>query len=180
MASTETAGVVAKSNWNQASGANNSSPLALVDETGAATTATITWTADNVWQQSITDSPGNVRMMKGYLDNGNQDTTTVTVTGLSPDPNGYAIYVYADGSTSGTNTGTYRISGTGITSTSLNLTYTSNFTGSFTQATASSPNGNYLILTISNVSGFTLSAIPSAASSGYKRAPLNGMQIVPR
>jgi len=35
------------------------------------------------------------------------------------------------------------------------------------------------VLTIPNVPGFTLSAIPSTASNGYKRAPVNGIQIVP-
>jgi hypothetical protein len=181
MASTEVAGVVAKSNWNQASGAVSSSPLVLQDETGTPTTSTATWQADNVWAESITDQPGNVRMMKGYLDNGKQNTTIVAVSGLPSNPNGYSIYVYADGSTgaNSSNTGNYQISGTGITTTSISLTYTSNYTGVFSQATASSPNGNYVILTIPNVSGFTLSAIPSTASSGYKRAPVNGIQIVP-
>src|ERR1700722_15382890 len=37
MASSETAGVVPKGNWNNASGATSASPLKLVDDTGAAT-----------------------------------------------------------------------------------------------------------------------------------------------
>jgi hypothetical protein len=179
MAPTEVAGVVAESHWNLATGAKSSSPLALVDDTGAATTATVAWTSDDVWDESITDAPGNVRMMKGYLDNGQQDTTTVTVSGLPSDPNGYAVYVYADGAANGSNMGIYQISGTGITTTSTSLTYTSNFTGAFTQATAANPVGNYVVFTIPAVSGFTLSAIPSTASTGYERAPVNGMQIVP-
>jgi hypothetical protein len=179
MGSAEVAGVVPKSNWNNASGAKNPTPLALVDETGAATTASVTWTADDVWAEPITDQPGSVRMIKGYLDNGNQDTTVVNVSGLPPDPNGYSVYVYADGAAGGSNTGIYQISGTGIPTTSEALTYTSNFAGTFTQATASNPVGNYVILTIPATSAFTLSAIPSTSSSGYERAPINGMQIVP-
>src|SRR5208283_1274507 len=180
MATSEVAGMVARSNWNNASGASNSSPLALMDSTGSATTATITWTADDVWDEPITDQPGNVRMMKGYLDNGSQDTTIVNVSGLPPDPNGYSVYVYADGASgSGSNTGIYQISGAGITTTNATLTYNANFTGTFTQATASSPIGNYVVLTIPTVSNFTLSAIPSTASSGYERAAINGIQIVP-
>ena len=180
MGSSEYAGVISKSHWNNAAGAANSSGLALVDETGAATSAVATWGADNIWQEPITDQPGNVRMMKGYLDNGNQDTTKVTVTGLPSDPNGYNVYVYAQGASgNSTNTGIYQISGAGITTISTNLTYNSNFNGTFTQATASNPIGNYVIFTVPNVSGFTLSAIPSTASNGYKRAPVNGMQIVP-
>jgi hypothetical protein len=178
MAASEVAGVVAKANWNQASGAVSSSPLALVDETGTATTATATWTADDVWDEPITDQPGNLRMMKGYLDNSHQDTAIINISGLPSDPNGYRVYVYADGATNGSNTGNYNISGTGFSITGT-LTYTSNFNGTFTQATPTSPNGNYVILTIPNASSFTLSAIPGAASSGYKRAPVNGIQIVP-
>jgi hypothetical protein len=181
MGSSEVAGVVAKNNWNNAGGASSSSPLALVDETGTITNETIAWTSDDVWGQSIADQPGNVRMMKGYLDNGFQDTTTVTVSGLPSDPNGFNVYVYAQGSTNNsTNTGIYQISGTGITTSSVALTYNSNFNGTFTRATASSPIGNYVVFTIPNVSGFTLSAIPSTSSTSYKRAPLNGIQIVPR
>ena len=181
MGGSEVAGVVAKSNWNNAGGASSSTPLALVDETGTITNATVAWTSDDAWSQSIADQPGNVRMMKGYLDNGFQDTTTVTVSGLPSDPNGFNVYVYAQGATNNSsNTGIYQISGTGITTSSVALTYNSNFNGTFTQATASSPIGNYVVFTIPNVSGFTLSAIPSTSSTGYKRAPLNGIQIVPR
>jgi hypothetical protein len=118
-------------------------------------------------------------MMKGYLDNGNQNAAVVNVTGLPPDPNGYSVYVYADGAAGGSNSGIYQISGPGFTPPSSILTYTSNFAGTFTQATQSSPIGNYVVLTIPATSAFTLSAIPSTASSGYKRAPINGIQIVP-
>ena len=182
MGSAEQAGVLPKTNWNNATGAVSSAPLALVDETGTSTNVTVSWRADNIWDELIVDQPGNVRMMRGYLDNGHQDTTIVTVNGLPSDPNGFKIYVYADGSNSGSgsNTGIYQVSGPGITTSNVTLTYNSNFNGTFTQATTSSSVGNYLILTIPNVSGFTLSAIPSFATSGYKRAPVNGIQIVPQ
>ena len=57
----ETAGVVAKSNWNNAAGATRTTPLALVNETGAATRATMTWTANGTWMTPITDRAGNRR-----------------------------------------------------------------------------------------------------------------------
>jgi hypothetical protein len=181
MGSTEQAGVVVKGNWNDASGAARSTPLVLEDETGVATTASVTWRADDVWDSPITDEAGNVRMMKGYLDNGKMDTTTVSVSGLPGSTGGYSIYVYAQGTSNGTTTttGIYQISGAGITTSSVALTYNSNFSGTFTQATASNPNGNYIVFTIPNVAGFQLSAIPSTASNGYERAPVNGIQIVP-
>ena len=183
MSSSEQAGVVLKSNWNNANGAKSSSPLALVNETGAATTATVSWTSDGVWSLPIQDQPGNVRMIKGYLDTGFGNTTSVAVSGLPSDANGYNVYVYADGSNGAANrTGLYQISGIGITTTSISLTdaANTNFSGTFTQATGSSPNGNYVVFTIPNVAGFTLSAIPSLASDGTQRAPLNVIQIVPR
>ena len=47
MGAAESAGVVAKTNWNNATGATRSTPLALIDDTGAATGATVTWSSDN-------------------------------------------------------------------------------------------------------------------------------------
>ena len=60
-------------------------------------------------------------MMKGYLDTGSGGATTVTVAGL---PAGaYDVYVYADGDNgAASRTGSYRISGAGITTTTINLT----------------------------------------------------------
>ena len=177
MAASEVAGVVPKSNWNDASGANGSG-LALVDETGAATGATVTWTASSVHSMAIADTAGNFRMMNGYLDTVNQNAI-VTVAGLPTNSAGYDLYVYADGSNgTATRTGTYQISGAGITTTSINLTdaANTNFSGTFVQANNS--NGNYVMFTI-NATGFTLTAIPSTASDGVMRAPVNGIQIVP-
>ena len=180
MGATESAGVVAKTNWNNATGASRTTPLALKDETGATTTATITWTSNNAWSTPITDQPGNRRMMKGYLDQKSQSATTVTVAGLPVAP--YDVYVYADGDNAAvTRTGGYRISGAGITTTTINLTdaANANFNATFTQANNST--GNYV--KFSNITpsggGFTLTATPGASSNGTKRAPVNGIQIVP-
>src|SRR5882762_265363 len=118
-------------------------------------------------------------MMKGYLDTGNATITTVSVTGLPSNPVGYNVYVYADGDNGGaTRTGTYQISGTGITTSSINLTDAAltNFGGTFTQANNS--NGNYVVFTI-NATAFTVSATPGASTDAYPRAPINGIQIVP-
>jgi hypothetical protein len=181
MAATEVAGVVAKANWNSASGVSSTSPLALVDATGATTTATVSWTSNDIWELSIADQPGNARMMKGYLDTGNTTTTTVTVAGLPSSSSGYSVYVYADGANNGASrTGVYTISGAGITTTSISLTDAAgvDFSGTFTQANNSA--GNYLIFTIPSVSGFTISATPGTSTDAYPRAPINGIQVVPK
>jgi len=177
MSPAEIAGVVARSNWNEVQGSSGSG-FALVDETGTTTGATISWTSSPVWSLPIADTPGNFRMMNGYLDTVGQNTT-VTVAGLPANASGYDIYVYADGdNSSATRTGTYQISGTGITTAVINLTDAANinFGGAFTQANNSA--GNYVVFSIT-ATGFTLTAIPSTASDNTPRAPVNGIQIVP-
>ena len=179
MGSSETAGVVAKAHWNSATGAASTQALALVDENGTATGASVTWTSDNTWSTTIADTPGNARMMKGYLDTSNLNPTTVTVSGLPASATGYDVYVYIDGDNPGAlRTATYQISGPGITTSSITATdaASTNFSGTFTQ-TGSGP-GNYIKFTI-NASGFTLTATPGTSTDSYRRAPLNGIQIVP-
>ena len=176
MGATESAGVVARTNWNNATGASRSTALALVDETGTATAATVTWSGGTVYALPITDQAGDRRMMRGYLDP-TGGAATVTVAGLSA--GAYDVYVYADGANGGaTRTGAYRISGAGITTTTVNLTDpgNTNFNTAFTQANNSS--GNYVKFSI-NASGFTLTATPGTASDGVARSPINGLQIVP-
>jgi hypothetical protein len=181
MGATEVAGVVAEPNWNNASGASSASALGLVDDTGKATTATVTWSANATWETPITDQAGNARMMKGYLDTGNTTTTTVTVAGLPASSSGYQVYVYADGDNGpATRAASYAISGTGITTTSIGLTdaANTNFSGTYVQANGSA--GNYVMFTIPAVSGFTITATPGTANDNVPRAPVNGIQIVPK
>src|SRR5437764_13431457 len=106
-------------------------------------------------------------MMRGYLDNGNQNTTTVTVAGLPSSATGYDVYVYTDGDngSDGSFTGTYQISGSGITTTSIKATDPTNvnFNGTFTQANNS--NGNYVKLISIQATGFIIKAIPTSSST---------------
>jgi len=178
MASTETAGVVPAAHWNNAVGAVVSTPLALVDLNGAATSASVTWKCDNGWMVPITDVAGNNRMMRGYLDTGSKNPTTVTVSGLAAGT--YDIYVYADGdNASVTRSATYQISGSGITTKSIGLTDSANtnFNGTFVQANGSA--GNYVKFASVTATGFQILATPGTSSDAYPRAPVNGIQIVP-
>ena len=180
MAATETAGVVARSNWNSAAGNVQTTPLPLVDETGASTGATVTWSSDNNWALPIADAPGNVRMMRGYLDTGAENPTAVTVSGLPVSATGYDIYVYTDGDNAGSlNTASYAISGSGISTTSVNCTDSanSNFNGTLNACSGSA--GNYIKFTTINATAFTLTATPRTATDGALRAEVNGIQIVP-
>ncbi len=178
MAPTEIAGVVPKSNWNEAAGSSGSG-LALVDETGTATGASVGWSSNSTFSLPIADTPGDFRMMNGYLDPLGQNAT-VTVAGLPSNSAGYDVYLYADGANTGaTRNSTYQISGTGITTTSVNLidAPNTNFSGTYTQANNSQ--GNFVKFTVAATS-FTITAIPGTGSDGTKRAPINGLQIVPR
>jgi hypothetical protein len=173
MSPDETAGVVPIPHWNNASGATGSTPVQLVDETGTPIAATVTWTAYKTWALPLADQPGNPRMMRGYLDTTSTSVTTVTVSGLVP--RAYDVYVYADGDNRGySRSAAYNISGPGITSTTIDLTdpANTNFSGVFKEGT------NYVKFTI-NATGFTLTATPTQPASGTRRAPVNGIQIVP-
>src|SRR5258708_2423819 len=123
------------------------------------------------WSMPITDTAGNNRMMKGYLDTSNTSTTTVSVSGLTSP---YSVYVYCDGDNgSATKTGRYTIGSTTITAADNANT---NFSGTFTQANNSA--GNYVVFTNQTASSFTLTATGTSTDSG-PRAPINGIQVIP-
>ena len=176
MNATETAGVVPQANWNSATGSSQSTGLSLVDDTVAPTSATVVWSANSASATSISDQAGNRRMMRGHLNTTSSTVSTVTVSGLADAT--YDVYVYVDGDNgSSSRTASYRISGAGISTATINLTdaANTNFSGSFIQASGS--NGNYVKFRIS-ASGFTVTGTPSG-SFGTRRAPINGVQIVP-
>ncbi len=177
MASSEAAGVVPISHWNAASGASRSTPLALLDGSGAASGASVTWVSNNTWSTLGADQPGNARMMKGYLDTTSTSSSSVTVSGLVP--RAYDVYVYADGANSGfARTAAYRLNGNGITSSTTNLTDAANATFSGVFVAANDSTGNYVKFSIVGT-GFTLTATPFAATTATMRAPINGIEIVP-
>ena len=77
-----------------------------------------------------------------------------------------------------TRTAAYRISGSGITETTINLTdpASTNFTGTFIQAAG--PPAITCKFTIT-AGGFTLTATPVSGTNPTLRAPINAIQIVP-
>jgi hypothetical protein len=170
MASSETAGSFPAGNWNNAAGASGTAS-SLVQSNGAVSSASVTWSSNNVWSTSITDAAGNNRMMKGYLDTSASSTTTVTVSGLpaSLASGGYSVYVYRDGDNgTSTHSGNYTIGATTISATDSANT---NFSGTFTQASNSA--GNYVVFAGQTGTSFALTAKATNA-----RAPINGIQIV--
>jgi alpha-galactosidase len=184
MASSERAGVVPETNWNNASGAIVVNAMPLKDVTGSPNGATLEWLAKSTSiNNNITDTAGNNRMMRSLLDisNANFDTATAIIEGLPANPGGWDVYVYFDGS-NGTETreGSYMISGPGITTTTVLAIDAANvnFSGTFTQANNSA--GNYVLFSIPNVPGFVVDATPYRNGAATLRAPINGIQIIPK
>jgi len=117
---TETAGVISKPHWNNAVSNQSASALKLIDDTNAASPATVTWAADNVWSTPIVDTAGNARMMKGYLDTAHGNPVTVTVSALPVSATGYDVYVYFDADNgSGTKTMTFSLAAAGVTNSTV-------------------------------------------------------------
>jgi hypothetical protein len=179
MAASEIAGAVPVGHWNNASGASSATPLPLNDDAGNPSPAAIVWQADNIWNTQAPDTPGNSRMMRGYLDTGSGNPTVVTFTGLAAGL--YDIYVYADGD-NGVNahSASYRLASDAGPAVTTGLTDPPNttFNGTFTQAVDG--NGNYVkFAAVVVTAGFTLTATPGASTPVFNpRAAVNGIQIV--
>ncbi|MGB6690772.1 MAG: Ig-like domain-containing protein [Terracidiphilus sp.] len=188
----EIAGALPLANWNQAGVANSGTLGSLLDENGAATTASVTWSSPNTYDTPIPDLPGNDDMMKGYLDNNNTIPNTVSVTGLPASFRRYDVYVYFNGDNgSATRVGNYRITSVdafgivhgcagqrweGSTITGADAADAS-FSGTFTQASAGSA-GNYVQFVDCTGASFNLAPVHAASTDSQVRAPVNGIQIV--
>ena len=165
LSTSDVAGVIHVSNWNNAAGASGTL-TGLTDSKGAPGGAQVAYSAYRVYSSGTGTTGGNNRLMDGYLDTFDTTTTTVTVSGLPINyaTYGYDVYVYTLGSNTG-RTGVYTING---------VTQNSSPTQWFGAFVAGN---NYLYFPNVNNSGFQLTATP-AANGGF-RAPINAVQIVP-
>jgi hypothetical protein len=171
MGSTEWAGVVRQQNWNSFTGSSETTGRTLVDDRGAASGATVTWSSNGYWDTNIPDQGGDRRMMLGYLSSAG--TTTVTVSGLPQDysDSGYDVFVYSDGDNN-TDRRAGRFSIGAISATNTDAP-SSTFGGTYREGS------NYVQLRALTGTSFTLTAIPlTGPTTGLPRAPLNGIQIV--
>ncbi len=184
MAPAEAAGVVRRAHWNSA--ARGAGALAnLVDADGATTTAAIEWRGPrsaNVFAIGLPDTPGDFRMMNGYLDPTNGQTATVSVSGLpsAVTSNGYDVYVYASAffTPGGDQIRAFNYTIGASTVREVQST-TQRFAGTYVQATGGA--GNYVVFRSLRGSAFTLTAFPGFSSNTpLHRAPVNGIQIVGR
>ena len=131
MAPALSAGVVPRANWNNmAALPNQGLPVALTDESGAASDASLTWSSNNTWRSA--NNAASQPLMDGYIDSSTANPTiTVTLSGI---PFGvYEVYVYV-GSDGDGRTGRTRINDNPATDI-WHLTTTSTFDG-FSEGTA--------------------------------------------
>lgn len=177
MGKLEQAGVLAVTNWNNAT-TKSGTVSSLGQSDGTTTTASVTWSGNNTWNTTNSDIAGDYRMMKGYLDlspNGNPTNATVTVTNLPTGytNNGYSVFVYFNGDSGNDKTGVYTIG--------LRTNYATDqggviFSGEYVQANNST--GNYMVFSNLTSKGFTLVGSGNPTDGNNGRAPINGIQVV--
>ena len=170
------AGKMQQTNWNNVGdfAAATGGPVALVDDTGAASGASVTWSGSpNTWSIT-TEAPADQhgQLMNGYLDTNNTSTTTVLVENVSFPT--YNVIVYMDGD--GTNNiGSYTVNGVNKLIRDQNNNWPVVAGGlTYRLSEGTSDAGNYAIW--EGVTGATLT-ITATPATGGTRAPINGVQI---
>lgn len=198
MAADEFAGIVPRANWNSLTPNVQATPQNLMTDTGSAG-GNVVWTSQNTWNTGHVQAPGDLRMMKGYIDTNDTSVTTVTVAGLPSSITSvpYSVIVYFDGDNGtqqrvgrfaigdqvlwardpgGAFTGTYTQA-----QTTVDPLPGATGTGLDNQAAAADavPAGNFLVFSGLVGDTFTLSAQASVSSGTTNRAAINGIQILP-
>jgi len=173
MAASESAGVVAAANWNDAVG-TASNGINLLDNSGRSTGAWISWVGSGPYNNGLPDVPGNNRMMRGYLDNYGTSTITVSDLPAAYTKNGYDVYVYANGSTHDAT----RVYSFKIGNTAINVTDPPNSDTAGAYVLAANSAGNYVKFYNLTGSSFTLTGTAVSSTDQYLRVAINGIQIV--
>jgi hypothetical protein len=190
MGPTEIAGATPAANWNSALGGMGM--LAdLVFSDGVASGANVTWSppiqAGDLGTYSIgyTDTPGNVRMMNGFLGPSWSSipaagATLLTVSGLPASfaSGSYDVYVYVLGSPANMRSYQYAIGNTAIT-----VTQNSGppIPPAAPYAYTVAPDmgmGTHIIFRGVTGASFALTVKPVGGTTTSPRAPVNGFQIV--
>jgi hypothetical protein len=184
----EVAGVVPQPNWNNIDASQFNGPFGyglgpLNDNNGVAVTGTILdYNCNNTWAKSVTDAPGDARLMESYLDSSTYAYTVVSVRGLSNFTTGtYDVYVYCNGDVHTGRHGFYSLGSP--TGTTLECTdfYVFDPSVGYIQDMQDGNGGNYIHF--QNMSGDTLLFFATAQNpndptdNGF-RAPTNAIQIV--
>lgn len=187
LASTDSAGFIPQSNWNNGSSTSGFLTNLNLDLDGGAvgSTVSVSWSGSpNTWastgrsENNNNFSGADRLLMTGYLDTNNESTTTITISGLpaSFTTAGYDVIVYALGGVGGRG-GNYTINGvTKLGNSDFGpSTFNEDFGVDFNDA------GNYLRFNNLNGTDFTLLASTIGAefpAGGTSRAPVNGIEVV--
>ncbi|YCM45453.1 lamin tail domain-containing protein [Verrucomicrobiaceae bacterium 227] len=92
LATSDSAGVMAQSNWNNAAG-DSGNLLNLGDESGSGSGVSITWASDEQWSLGETPADANGVLLKGFIsENNTGGDSTINFTGI-PYPS-YNLYLY--------------------------------------------------------------------------------------
>jgi hypothetical protein len=189
--STETAGFVPLTNWNNVD-ASNITTTNLIKNTGATTGAQMVVSGSaNSWSIPAANLPNpptpDAKMMTGYLDTTNTSTTTVTISGLNAAgfTGTYHVYVYAVGDANSGRNGDYTATTGPATTQTYRLLDDQQFNGTFrlvNQAPTTGQagqSGNYMDFSVNGLDSVTITAI-ATQDTGVNgvRAPINGIQIV--
>ena len=161
------------SNWNQFSGASQSTAQNLKDNNGDATGATVTWSSKNTWRGGDTPSTGDGQMLKGYLDDGSG--ITINVSGV--DFLTYGVYIYCNTDTANGNFSAKTVNGVSYTWNGTSTVAGSaawGATGTFGQAVEGT---NTLYVEGQTSPNLSITA-PSTTSGSGTRGCIAGIQIV--
>lgn len=182
LAPTDVAGVVPQAHWNNIddnANGNNATTSALVDDNGAATTVTLTYTANDSWNNdtapaSITS--GDARMMNGIMKASTGTSQTLRWNNLTA--SSYDVYLYLNENGDGA-----QVSVSSDDGTTYYLTETHRFddNGRFIPSTSQDPS----VLPLANYVKFTaLAPVDGTINlvvthiTGTDGAGLAGMQLV--
>ena len=161
------------SNWNQFSGASQSTAQNLKDNNGDAIGATVTWSSKNTWRGGDTPSTGDGQMLKGYLDDGSG--ITINVSGV--DFLTYGVYIYCNTDTANGNFSAKTVNGVSYTWNGTSTVAGSaawGATGTFGQAVEGT---NTLYVEGQTSPNLSITA-PSNTSGSGTRGCIAGIQIV--
>lgn len=174
LAPTDSTGVVAQDNWNNLDGNAAGGPTILNDDSGVATTASVTWTTNNGWGGSGAPTADDL-LMNGWLD-GNSGGPSYSVSVSSIPYTTYDVYVYGTSDTSNIATWGIKINGADFISTGSydgTRTNQTNFQGTFVDASTATDNPSYFLLT-----GLTSTSLAIAEAGSGNHRHLSGFQIV--
>lgn len=184
---TGTAGApgLAQVNWNNVAippGGQTGMANSLLNNLGLATAASISWTANGTFSTGIPLTSENQRLMRGFLDSFGGTPGTVNVTGVPFLT--YDVVVYFDGA----NASEHQVQSFTVGSQTLfgRDAANTNFNGTFIQIPNTStgdlgvntPAGNFMVFSGLSGNSFALTATAASTSGSFRRARVNGLQIV--